>query len=182
MKVKLCLTIFITHVIKVSIHITDHQTSAILHDNFFSVRKFISTWRIMLLPVGCCECHFYCFYIMNISVRFLEKVKIDMFYSFLYFINVIHFFVQSSQDPHLWVEWLPPTFYSILIFAWSSHLASVLMLLHNLSLLHWRVILDHFSDRFRPLWHTCNHSPRDYGQVPDNWLIFVDYLLVIHLH
>jgi hypothetical protein len=25
----------------------------------------------------------------------------------------------------------------------------------------------------------CSHSPRDYGQVPDNWLIFVDYLPII---
>jgi hypothetical protein len=42
-------------------------------------------------------------------------------------------------------------------------------------------LLDHFSDRFRPLWHTCSHSPLEYTQVPDNWIIFVDYLLVIYL-
>jgi hypothetical protein len=27
-----------------------------------------------------------------------------------------------------------------------------------------------------PLLHTCSHSPRDYAQVPDKLLIFVDYL------
>jgi hypothetical protein len=44
---------------------------------------------------------------------------------------------------------------------------------------HWRdELLDHFSDRFRPLWHTCSNSPLDYAQVPDNWIIFyLDNLL-----
>jgi hypothetical protein len=37
------------------------------------------------LAVGCCEFHFYGFVIMNFSVCFLEKVNIDMLYSFLYF-------------------------------------------------------------------------------------------------
>lgn len=39
--------------------------------------------------------------------------------------------------------------------------------------------LDHFSGRFRPLWHTCSHSPRDLAQVPNNWLIFVGYFLIV---
>jgi hypothetical protein len=43
------------------------------------------------------------------------------------------------------------------------------------------VELNHFSVRFRPLWNTCSHSPRDYAQVTNNWLTFVDYLLIIFL-
>jgi hypothetical protein len=43
--------------------------------------------------VGCCEFHFYGFFIMNILVCFLEKVKIDMLYSFYITINVKHFFL-----------------------------------------------------------------------------------------
>jgi hypothetical protein len=67
----------------------------------------------------------------------LRKRK-DWYVLFIFIFSLmIHFFVQSSQDPHLWEEWLPPTFYSILIFETHAHLASVL--LHNLSLLHWRV-------------------------------------------
>jgi hypothetical protein len=51
----------------------------------------------------------------------------------------------------------------------NAHLASLLMLMHNLSC---------FTDEYRPLWHNCSYSPRDYAQVPDNWLVFVDYLLI----
>jgi hypothetical protein len=45
----------------------------------------------------------------------------------------------------------------------------------QLFLLHWRV------GSLPLLWHTYSHSPRDYRQVPHNWLIFIDYLLVIYL-
>jgi hypothetical protein len=81
-------------------------------------------------------------------------------------------------------EWLPPTFFYIRIFETYAQPASLLrmLLLHNLSSLATGE-LDHFSlsVRFDPLWHTCSHSPRDYAQVTDNWLTFVDYLLVIYL-
>ena len=69
------------------------------YDTFFSIRKFISIWRN---TVGCCEFHFCGFFIMNISVCFLKKVRIDMFYSFLYFINVIHFvFTELARSPSM---------------------------------------------------------------------------------
>jgi hypothetical protein len=48
----------------------------------------------------------------------------------------------------------------------------------RLFLLQWRVA--HFSVRFRSLWHTCSHWLRDYAQVTNNLLTFVDYLLVIN--
>jgi hypothetical protein len=51
--------------------------------------------------VGCCEFHFFGFVIMNFSVCFLEKVKIDMLYSFLYFHHVKHFFF-TEHAVSLW--------------------------------------------------------------------------------
>ncbi len=33
--------------------------------------------------------------------------------------------------------------------------------------------LNHFNGRFRPPWPTWSPSPRDYAQVPNNWLIFL---------
>ena len=42
-----CLTKFTTYMIKVSINITYHHATAILHDTFFSIRKFISTRGVM---------------------------------------------------------------------------------------------------------------------------------------
>ena len=39
--------------------------------------------------------------------------------------------------------------------------------------------LNHFSVRFRPLWHPCHHSPWDYAQVPNIWLIIVGYLPIV---
>ncbi len=129
--------------------------------------------------VGCCECHFYWFFIMNISVWFLEKVKIDMFYSFLYFDCDTLFFYRARNIP---------------IFEKSDfhHQRSTLSLSsrHTLiwlpSLCCYTIypyftdeLLDHFSDRFRPLWHPCSHSPLDYAQVPDNWLILFNFQLSI---
>jgi hypothetical protein len=108
-------------------------------------------------------------------------------FNFYIFINVIHFFLQSTQDHHghPWANagfcpWQKREFHH----APSLSSRRTLIQLHcfsasyaakQLFLLHWRV------ESLQLLWHTCNHSPRDYGQVPDNWLIFVDYLLVIYL-
>lgn len=63
------------------------------------------------------------------------------------------------------------------IFAKHAHPVSLLLL--NLSC--FTDYLDNFCDRFRPLWHTCSHSPRNYAKVPNNWLIPVAYLTVIYL-
>jgi hypothetical protein len=77
------------------------------------------------------------FFIMNISMCFLEKVKINMLFLFLYF-HCNSFFLQSMQDPHghpwaiecwslsMTEEGLPPTFCSILIFKTYAHPASLL--------------------------------------------------------
>jgi hypothetical protein len=95
------------------------------------------------LNMDCCEFHFYGFFIMNISVCFLEKVKIDMLYSFLYFNLCKTFFLQSTQflygyvwswhgdscanaDLCPWRRGTSTNVFSILIFATSAHLASLL--------------------------------------------------------
>ena len=80
------------------------------------------------------------FFIMNISMCFLENVKINMLFLFLYF-HCNTFFLQSMQDPHggtdileelnagvlsMTEEGLPPTFCSILIFKTYAHPASLL--------------------------------------------------------
>jgi hypothetical protein len=70
-------------------------------------------------------------------------------------------------------EWLLPTLCSILNFASHTHLASLLiMLLNNLS---------YFTTELDQSLPSACHSPRIYAQVPDNWLVFLDYLLVIYL-
>jgi hypothetical protein len=66
-----------------SINATYHHATAILHDTFFSIRKFISTCGVKLFVAV--NSILYGFVIMKFSVCFLEKVKIDMLYSFLYF-------------------------------------------------------------------------------------------------
>jgi hypothetical protein len=66
----------------ISINITYHRATAILHDTYFSIRKFISKGGVMLFAVGCCEFRFYSIFIMDISVCFSEKVKIYMLYQF----------------------------------------------------------------------------------------------------
>jgi hypothetical protein len=128
------------------------------------------------------------FFIMNISVCFLEKVKIDMLFNFYIFINVT-LILQSKQDPTDifepmldFVHHRRGTSTNVLLHPYlqdsSSFTASVLLmllvLLHNFSCFTGE--LDHFR-----CCDTCSHSPRDYGQVPHNSLIFVDYLLVIYL-
>jgi hypothetical protein len=124
--------------------------------------------------MDCCEFHFYGFFIMNISVCFLEKVKIDMLYSFLYFNLCKTFFLQSTQFLYGYVwSWHGDSCANADLCP--SSFTALYELLHNLS--YFTDELDHFSVRFRPLWHTCNHSPRDYAQVPNNWLIFVGYPL-----
>ncbi len=145
--------------------------------------------------ITCCGFHFYGFFIMSISVCFLEKVKIDILYSFLYFhswktlfytehavslwnrvVLARRFLCQCwpfpwqkrdfHQRPSLTSRHPPPSSSSLS----SSFTASK----HNFftSLATWRVS-GPLHDRFRPL---CSHSPRDYTQVPSNWLIFVGYL------
>ncbi len=133
------------------------------------------------------------FFIMNISVCFLEKVKIDMLFNFYIFINVTIFFYRACKIPtahrHPWANagfcpWEQRDFHQRSAPSLSSrvktHPASVLLmllvLLNNFSCFTGE--LDHFSCCDTP---ECSHSPRDYGQVPDNWFIFVDYLLVIYL-
>jgi hypothetical protein len=133
--------------------------------------------------VSCCEFHFYGFVIMNFSVCFLEKVKIDMLSSFLYFHYVKKifyrarsFFVESCGPS---TEILEPT----LAFVHDGRGTSINVLLHpylrdtrssNFTASKHNLFyftgefLDHFSDRFRPLLRTCSHSPRDYAQVPNN--------------
>jgi hypothetical protein len=59
-----------------------------------------------IYAVGCCEFHFYGFFslsvlIMNILVCFLEKVKIDMLYSLLYF-HKCKTFVFTEHAVYLW--------------------------------------------------------------------------------
>jgi hypothetical protein len=135
--------------------------------------------------VGCCEFHFYGFFIMNISVCFLEKVKIICFIHCYIFINVKHSFLKSTQflygivlSWHGRTEILVPmltfvhdgrgTSTNILIFATHAHLASLLLnTICCTSLATWRVS-GPLHDRFRPLLHTCSHSPRDYAQVPNS--------------
>ena len=137
------------------------------------------------------------FFIMNISVCFLEKVKIDMFFkSSCIYINVTQFFLHSTEDPHghPWanagfVHDRRGTSTNVLLHPYlqdvrsSSFTTSVLLMLLTCyttflaSLASW----IHFTSwiTLQLLWHTYSRSPRDYGQVPDNWLIFVDYQLVI---
>jgi hypothetical protein len=126
------------------------------------------------------------FFIMNIAVCFLEKVKINMLFKFLYFHCNTFFFTEHARSPRTSLSnWMLDfahdrrgTSTNVLLHPYSRRTLPTLTQLHCFSaslLLHWRV------SSLQLLWHTCSHSQRDYGQVPDNWLIFVDYLLVIYL-
>ena len=99
--------------------------------------------------VGCCEFHFYGFFIINISVCFLEKVKI--WYAFIalfifIFSLMLNIFFFTEHAVSLWnrvvlarrflsqrwplsmtEEGLPSTFFSILILATHAHLTSLLL-------------------------------------------------------
>jgi hypothetical protein len=125
------------------------------------------------------------FLIMNISVCFLEKVKIICFIHCYIFINVKHLFLQSTLFLYgivlYWhgrTEILVPmltfvhdgrgTSTNILIFATHAHLASLLLnTICCTSLANWRVS-GPLHVRFCPLLHTCSYSPRDHAQVPNN--------------
>jgi hypothetical protein len=139
--------------------------------------------------VSCCEFHFYGFVIMNFSACFLEKVKIDMLYSFLYFHYVKHFFYRArsffveSCGPS--TEILEPTLAFVHDQRSAPSLSSrrklIQLLLHRfvhkkLVLLHCRVETLQCSLPCRCYTPAVTHHGRDYAQVPDNLLIFVDYL------
>jgi hypothetical protein len=167
--------------------ISYHNTTTIVHDTFFSIRKCTSTCGVMLLAAV--NSIFFGFVIMNFSVCFLEKVKI-CFPHFYIFINVKHFFfffLQSTQ------------FLCGIVWSWdgdSEILESTLVFVHDQrsapSLSSRRKLIQLLLHRFVhkntiwltsltswntsvvglvasvPLLHTCSHSPRDYAQVPDN--------------
>ena len=67
---------------------------------FFSVRKFISIWGVLLLLLLWIP--FLRFFIMNMLVCFFEKVKINILFKFLDFHQYNSFVLQSMQNPHLW--------------------------------------------------------------------------------
>ncbi|XP_046650457.1 uncharacterized protein LOC124341404 [Daphnia pulicaria] len=108
------------------------------------------------------------FFIMNISVCFLEKSKQDPTDIFEPMLDFVHHRRGTSTN-----VLLHPYLQDSSSFT-ASVLLMLLVLLHNFSCFTGE--LDHFR-----CCDTCSHSPRDYGQVPHNSLIFVDYLLVIYL-
>jgi hypothetical protein len=140
--------------------------------------------------VGCCEFYFYGFVIMDFSVCFIEKVKIDMLYSFLYFHLSYKFFFYRTRS--FFVESCGPSTENLeptLAFVHDQRSAPSLYCRRNLiQLLHrfvhknttWLTSQSSWNTSVVasvPLLHTRSHSPRDYAQVPDNFLIFVYYLL-----
>jgi hypothetical protein len=79
--------------IKVSINTTYHHTTAILHDTFFSIRKFISTCEVMLSVAVNSILRF--FHHKHFSVLLRKGKDLICFYCFIHFyifINVKHFF------------------------------------------------------------------------------------------
>jgi hypothetical protein len=163
--------------IKVSINITYLSNLTLLQ---YFITLSLASGNLSHLrsnAVCCCNSIITGFHHEHFSVL-LRKGK-DC-YAFYIFINVTHFVLQSMQDPHghPWVNagfhpWQKRDFQKHSTPSLSSrrtliqlhYFSASYAATHQLFLLHWRV------GSLQLLWHTCSHSPRDYGQLPDNWVI-----------